>query len=149
MFKLISSKLSKNWVKTVLSLVVMAGLFFAGAALAAGSGSANNLGGIADNITKSFESIGHLMIAISYVAGIGFGIGAVFKFKQHKDNPTQIPVGTPLALLAVSICLVFLPALFGPAGNTLFGTGASTSSAGGFEGKGGNLPGESTGGGSS
>jgi L-asparagine transporter-like permease len=25
--------------------------------------------------------------------GIGFGIGAIAKFKQHKENPTQIHIG--------------------------------------------------------
>ena len=34
---------------------------------------------------------------------------AIFKFKQHKDNPTQVPVGTPVAMLAISAALVFLP----------------------------------------
>jgi hypothetical protein len=25
--------------------------------------------------------------------GVGFGIGAIAKFKQHKENPTQIHIG--------------------------------------------------------
>ncbi|HEY6534534.1 MAG TPA: hypothetical protein VIY08_01795 [Candidatus Nitrosocosmicus sp.] len=26
----------------------------------------------------------------NFIAHMGFGIGAIMKFKQHKDNPTQI-----------------------------------------------------------
>ena len=50
------------------------------------------------------------------LAGLGFGIAAIFKFKQHKDNPTQVPIGTPFALLAISVLLVFFPAIYKPAG---------------------------------
>jgi Holliday junction resolvasome RuvABC DNA-binding subunit len=38
-----------------------------------------------DNLTELAQSI----TAISYMAGFGFLIAAIFKFKQHKDNPTQ------------------------------------------------------------
>lgn len=94
-----------------------------------------NLGTLASNLTQSFQKIGQLMIGVAYLAGIGFGIASIFKFKQHKDNPTQIPVGTPFALLAISVLLVFLPGLYQPAGKSIFGTGA-TLSAGGFTGSG-------------
>lgn len=90
-----------------------------------------SLGQIATNLTGSFTGIGKLMIAISYIAGIGFAIAAIFKFKQHKDNPTQIPLGTPLAMLAIAIALVFLPSFFKPAGKTL-----GVTAAGGFTGSG-------------
>jgi intracellular multiplication protein IcmD len=93
------------------------------------------IGDLSENVTKSFRQIGELMIALSYIAGIGFGISSVFKFKQHKDNPTQIPIGTPFALLAVSIILVFLPGIYAPAGESLFGENY-TDSAGGFTGHG-------------
>lgn len=92
-----------------------------------------DLGGMACKLAGSFKAIGHLMIGLAYISGIGFGIGAVFKFKQHKDNPTQIPIGTPFALLTISVLLVYLPSIYVPAGNSLFGTGAKQ---GGFSGAG-------------
>lgn len=94
-----------------------------------------NLGDMADSITSSFLKMGKLMIGVAYVSGIGFGISAVFKFKQHKDNPTQIPVGTPFALLGVSCLLIFLPGIYKPAGMTLFGDDESAR-GGGFDGSG-------------
>jgi intracellular multiplication protein IcmD len=86
-----------------------------------------NIGAVADRVTNSFGKLAQLITATSYVAGLGFAIGAVLKFKQHKDNPTQIPVGTPVALLFVAASLLFLPSILETAGGTLFGSGARTS----------------------
>ena len=69
---------------------------------------ADTFGGMAGNLNSQFTAIGNLMLNTAYIAGLGFGIAAIFKFKQHKDNPTQVPIGTPFALLAVSVLLVFL-----------------------------------------
>lgn len=96
---------------------------------------AADLGSIAMSITDSFESVGKLMIGLAYLSGIGFGISAVFKFKQHKDNPTQIPISTPFALFGVSCILIFLPGIYQPAGNTIFGKDG-IAHAGGFHGNG-------------
>src|SRR5210317_611881 len=103
--------------------------------LAASSAFADSatLGTLAANVTGSFQAIGELMTGVAYLAGLGFGISAVFKFKQHKDNPTQIPIGTPFALLAVSVVLIFLPSIYKPAGQTIFG---GDQTGGGFTGAG-------------
>jgi intracellular multiplication protein IcmD len=100
-----------------------------------GGGGGSTLGSIAQNITGSFQQIGALILAIAFVGGLGFTMAAIFKFKQHKDNPTQIPLGTPIAMLAIGIVLMFLPGIISPAGQTLFG-GTATSAAGGFTGAG-------------
>lgn len=124
-----------NWnaiLKGMLFLAIGVGFLFAGHAFAQDAGS-QNLGQLAEGITQSFSGIAKLMIAVSYVAGIGFVLASIFKFKQHKDNPTQIPLGTPLALLVIGIVLIFLPMIFGPAGETIFGKGATP---GGFGGEG-------------
>lgn len=115
--------------KLALSMLVLTSLFYGADAFA----GAKDIGEIATNITKSFEGIGKLILAIAFVAGIGFVMASVFKFKQHKDNPTQIPLGTPIALLAVGVTLIFLPSIITPAGTTLFGEGAK---AGNFSGAG-------------
>ncbi|HJN37774.1 MAG TPA: type IV secretion protein IcmD [Gammaproteobacteria bacterium] len=108
-------------------------------------GPPQTIGEVAKNVSENFEDIGKLMIGIAYLSGIGFGIAAIFKFKQVKDNPTQIPIGTPFALLMISALLVFLPGLYAPAGETIFGVSGKEldATAGGFEGEGVcGLPGE-------
>ncbi|HAF87133.1 MAG: type IV secretion protein IcmD [Legionellaceae bacterium] len=84
------------------------------------------LGGVASTITGSFEQLTKLITAGSYLAGLAFSIGAIMKFKQHKDNPTQIPIGTPIALVFIAAALLFLPSVLGVSGETIFGSGAKT-----------------------
>ena len=79
------------------------------------------IGGMASSITKSFGQLAKLITAGSYVAGLAFSIGAIMKFKQHKDNPTQIPIGTPVALVFIAAALLFLPTILNIAGTTMFG----------------------------
>lgn len=90
-----------------------------------------NLGEVATTLTGSFEGIAKLITAGAYMAGIGFAMASMLKFKAHKDNPTQIPIGTPIALLFIGAALIFLPNIFGIAGQTIFG---GTSGAGGIHG---------------
>lgn len=81
------------------------------------------LGGMASQITGSFTALTNLITAGSYLAGLGFSIGAIMKFKQHKDNPSQIPIGTPIALVFIAAALLFLPSILAVTGSTMFGAG--------------------------
>ncbi len=94
---------------------------------AGNSYAAQTIGDLASNISGSFAPIAKLITAGAYVAGFAFGVGAILKFKAHKDNPTQVPIGTPLALLFVAIGLMFMPSLFQAGGKTLFGDGSYSS----------------------
>jgi len=92
-----------------------------------------SIGDVAKSVTKTFGQIASIITATSYIAGLGFAIGAILKFKQHKDNPTQIPIGTPVALLFVAASLLFLPSILETAGGTLFGSDAKISGVSGVE----------------
>jgi len=146
----VKSKLidSKKLTKAGGMILTLAAVFFAGTAMAQGGASSATIGTLASNLTATFQSIGELIIGISFVGGLGFTMAAIFKFKQHKDNPTQIPLGTPIAMLAIGIVLIFLPSLIAPAGTSFFGANA-TQGAGGFTGSAGLgvLPGASGSGG--
>lgn len=83
------------------------------------------VGGMASLITSSFGSLTKLITAGSYLAGLGFAIGAIMKFKQHKDNPQQITIGQPIGLLFVAAALLFLPSILDVAGSTMFGSAGS------------------------
>jgi intracellular multiplication protein IcmD len=89
------------------------------------------LGDMALTITYSFYGLSKLITAGAYMAGMGFVMASMLKFKAHKDNPTQIPIGTPIALLFVGSALIFLPHIFSIAGETVFG---DTSGAAGIYG---------------
>jgi intracellular multiplication protein IcmD len=74
--------------------------------------------GVASNITNSFTSVTKLITAGSYLAGLAFSISAIMQFKQHKDNPSQVPVGTTIALVFISAALLFLPTIVSVGGQT-------------------------------
>lgn len=99
-----------------------------GAFIASDASAATTVGGMASQILKSFEALAKLITAGSFIAGLGFAVGAIMKFKQHKDNPTQIPIGTPIALVFIAAALIFLPTIVNVAGGTMFGTGATPGS---------------------
>ena len=91
-------------------------------------GTAQNVGKIAENIAGNFSNLAKLITATAYLGGLGFAVGAILKFKQHKDNPTQVPIGTPVAMLAVAAAMIFMPTILGITGQSIF---AATGTVGG------------------
>lgn len=103
-------------------------MLYVGSAEAA---AASSLSGVASNILGTFGALAKLITGGAFIAGFGFAVAAILKFKAHRDNPTQIPVGTPIALMFVAVAMLFLPALFGGIGATVFGSGATAGSISG------------------
>lgn len=89
------------------------------------------IGTMASTITNTFGNVSKLITAGSYVAGLGFAISAIMKFKQHKDNPQQVQIGTPIGLTFIAAALLFLPSILGITGGTLFTGGGETAGPGG------------------
>ncbi len=117
-------EMPKNNIKRFQQFLFLIAIIFSNAVFA--SASTMTIGDVASLITGSFEQLARLITAGSYLAGLGFSIGAIMKFKQHKDNPTQIPVGTPIALLFIAAALLFLPSILDVTSNTMFGTQGGT-----------------------
>lgn len=107
------------WI-TGIVLIMMAGSLFASSSL--------TLGNMASSITGSFTSLTKLVTGGCYLAGLGFSVVAIMKFKQHKDNPTQIPIGTPVSLVFIAAALLFLPTILNVAGYTMFGSSGGETS---------------------
>lgn len=104
------------------ALIAFAGDMFAGAATM-------TMGNVATKITGSFAQLTRLITATSYLAGMGFAVGSIIKFKAHKDNPAQVPIGMPVGLLMVAAALLFLPTILGVTGLTVFGQATTQNSA--------------------
>lgn len=102
------------------ALVLYAGSVFAG----------DTLGNMASRITGTFAAIGKLITAGSYIAGLGFAVGAILKFKQHKDNPTQVQIGQPISLVLIAAALLFMPTLLSTVGGTMFGSATTAGPSG-------------------
>lgn len=102
---------------TILSLALVAGVHAA---------AENGIGGMAAHVTAAMNNIAKLIGSLSYVIGLCFFLGALLKFKQHRDNPTQVPVGTPFTYFAIAIFMIFMPMLITESGNTVFSSNLST-----------------------
>lgn len=86
-----------------------------------GSDVALSLGCIAVRMTGGATSVVDMLLGLSFVSGWGFIIAAIFKFKQVRENPTQVPVSTPFAFLLTAMLLIFIPGLMTTGAVTIFG----------------------------
>ena len=109
----------KMFIKAMLGVVGVISLYLLATDVFATSG----IGAVASQAKKQLSAIAQLITAGSYVAGMGFAVGAVVKFKAHKDNPTQQPIGVPIALLFVGAALIYIPSVFSTTGASLFASG--------------------------
>jgi intracellular multiplication protein IcmD len=78
---------------------------------------------VADGLIGQLSSVSSLIAMANYVAGFSFLCVSIFKFKQHKDNPTQQTIGNPLMYLLLAILLMYMANIIKPIGVSLFGTG--------------------------
>ena len=91
----------------------------------------SGIGSVAENVTGNLSGVARLITAGAYVAGLGFGVASVVKFKAHKDNPTQVQIGQPIALLFVAAALIFIPSVYQSSGSTLFGASGTVAGVSG------------------
>lgn len=82
----------------------------------------NTIGSVFRRLTKPLTAFDDLLIEVAYLAGVGFGITGIFKLKQHKDNPQQVPITNGIALMMTGVLLVFMPGLINPTAKSIFGT---------------------------
>ncbi len=106
--------------KKVILCLLSLSVLVAGTSVLAVSGA--GIGTVASAVTSNLEGIARLITAAAYVAGMGFVVAAIVKFKAHKDNPTNIPLSQPVVALFIGAALIFAPSVFKSAGGTLFGT---------------------------
>lgn len=108
-----------KFLKFIILTVLSLGCFYASFTFAAELGETSGFGAMASQLVSNFPNIARLITGASFLAGLGFAFASIMKFKQHKDNPTQIPIGTPIAMLFIAVSLLFLPALFKAAGSSM------------------------------
>ena len=85
------------------------------------------LSGIETNIGTTVANLSKILSNIALVSGIGFVLAALFKFHQHKQNPTQVPISQGITLLLVGCGLTLFPIMIPTARNAVAGTTASIS----------------------
>ena len=98
----------------------------AGDAAAAITAPESNITDFVKNIVNKLLQVKVFINTFAYTAGIALVLGSLFKFKQHKDNPTQIPVGTPVTLMLIGAAMLAFPGVINLAGQTLLPTADGT-----------------------
>ena len=61
------------------------------------------------SVASLYTQIAAIFTGAAYVAGLMLFVGAIFKFRQHREAPQQVPIGQPLTLFGLSVLAVFLP----------------------------------------
>ena len=124
--------MKKNWPTKFPGIAKKIGLNVAVLAVTTAAYADNeSLGTMATTLTKTFGAVGLAVTALSYIAGLGFAVAAILQFKQHKENPSQTPVGKPISQVLIAAALLFLPTIFSAVGNTIFSAGGQTAGASG------------------
>jgi intracellular multiplication protein IcmD len=95
--------------------------------------SGQGIGAVAGAVKGNLKNIASLITAGAYVAGMGFAVGAIVKFKAHKDNPTQVAISVPIAMLFIGAALLFAPSVFKTTGATLFGASGTQATISGVQ----------------
>lgn len=99
-----------------------------------GTTTPGTIGAILCNV-KDQALVGILIFiyAASLLIGSGLIVTGIFKLKQVKENPTQIPISTPGAFFVAGAMLLFIPNVFPQVRQTVFGSTDSGLSADEFD----------------
>jgi len=94
--------------------------------LVASSGAmAQGLNDVTGTLMGQMPGITDVLSAVAYIAGIGFGIKAALKFKEHNETKgQQVPLSAPITLAAVAAMLIALPTFLTTGTEAVFGVGA-------------------------
>jgi intracellular multiplication protein IcmD len=77
----------------------------------AGTAAAASLGTVSENVMIPMTGLAKIVHTISYVSGACFLVGALLQYKQHRDNPQQVRIGTPIAWALLGTTLIAIPFL--------------------------------------
>lgn len=102
-----------------MSAAAITGAMTAGSAHAAAAGGDAKFNDIAGNIVSSIEDAPGLLTALSYLAGIAFGVMGVLKVKDHVENPSQTKLKDGAVRLAAGGALFALPIIYEAMQNTI------------------------------
>ncbi len=91
---------------------------------------AAKIGQLAENVQSNFSAMEKLLKGVSYLGGVGFGLGAALKFKEHNENPTQTKLSKPITMALVSGALLALPQLMTTSVETVWNNPNMTNSSG-------------------
>jgi intracellular multiplication protein IcmD len=102
--------------KIMISVLLLFSIYMVMATHAYATAGGDDVSGLPDKVAGLFDSVLTILRYLAYTAGVFFIFASLFKFDQHKKNPTQIPMSQPLTLFAIGAALLVLPTIIKYAG---------------------------------
>ena len=68
-----------------------------------------SMGDMADWVMGPVNGLGKIFGYICLIGGVGMILGSFLQYRAHRENPSQVRLGTPVFLLVVGIILIILP----------------------------------------
>ena len=69
------------------------------------------IGGLSNGMTSIIGGVATSLSYILLISGIFFVLGAIIKYQNHRQNPSQVRLGEPVFLLVLGLVLIALPFL--------------------------------------
>lgn len=91
-----------------------------------GDAAAQTLGDVFVNVRTSFANIPFVLAVVAYLSGLFMGIWALFKFKEHVDDPNRTPISAGVKRFFAAGAFLSGPYMY----NVLFGTIHGTNAVG-------------------
>ena len=67
------------------------------------------IGGVGENLAGVASGVYILIYKICYIVGTAMLVGSLLRFKEHRDNPQQVPLNQPFTLLLMGFAIVAIP----------------------------------------
>ncbi len=99
------------------------GLVFALLTFGASSAMAATTAAMVTNFLAQSGGWSDVLSVIAYIAGIGFGIKAALKLKEHNESKGQVPISQPITMFIVAGLLIALPTFLTTAADSVNGVG--------------------------
>ncbi len=118
----------KTFAKTMGRMILKSLPILAGVGLIAGVSYADDLtiASISTNMQSTISYVANIITNVALIVGISLICASFFKMKQHKDQPTQVPISNGVTLLVIGAALTVFPLLLPTANQAAFGSSVTT-----------------------
>ncbi|KPJ67390.1 MAG: hypothetical protein AMJ43_03775 [Coxiella sp. DG_40] len=65
-------------------------------------------GEIAENLFSGGIVVGNLIRAVCVITGVTLVFASLLQYKKHRNNPSEVPLSTPIVTLLVGLALIAL-----------------------------------------
>lgn len=110
--------------KLIKALLMSAGLMAISFDASAATGI--TLGQMATYATTSIQNVGQFAGALGYAIAFFFLLGAIFKLKQHGEDPERHTLRAPAFLFVCAVLLAYMTTVLASGNQTLFGGAGQT-----------------------